>query len=404
MCKADSTRFTKRTRQTHRWLKTENTLTLFDDFNDSERLVAANECWAWVESFLRKIEDSVSLSIPTSDISRFNSSLPYSWTPVSQITNEMVELAKEVSVRTGGFYDPASCHLTDMWGFSPRTFAQDYTPRFAYDRPRLDDGSIPAPNPDDLTTAIRLCGPDGVTTERRQGKTGLIKTADDVLVAGEKMSYALDLGGIAKGWVCDAVLKTAKRCGFEYAAYSCESSMALARSASTLAMQRGDGRYTVSLARPRKKVGVRNYAQIWVRDRAVATSGDYGRCFEKDRIRYSHIINPRTGMPMNVSQENAFGGDGRQSGLCTVTLVGPDAARADALATAMCLMGREGAVNFYNDELAPDGWDFLAVEYDNARPGYLGLITSLLGDDLCLLDNLEVVSLVDAAGKVKLNS
>ena len=263
---------------------------------------------------------------------------------------------------------------------------------------------MPVPNPDYLATAIKLCGPDGVAAERRQGKTGLIKTADDVLVAGENMGFALDLGGIAKGWVCDAVLKTVKRCGFEYAAYSCESSMALAGSASTLAMRRGDGRYTVSLARPRKKVGVRNYAQIWVRDRAVATSGDYGRCFEKDGIRYSHIINPRTGMPMNVSQENAFGGDGRQSGLCTVTLVGPDAARADSLATAMCLMGREGAINFYNDKLAPEGWDFLALEYDNAKPGYLGLITSLVGKDLCLLDNLETVSSVDATGKVMLKS
>ena len=109
-------------------------------------------------------------------------------------------------------------------------------------------------------------------------------------------------------------------------------------------------------------------------------------------------------MPLNVSQENAFGGNGHQSGLCTVTLVGPDAARADALATAMCLMGREGAVSFYNDELASEGWDFLALEYDNARPGYLGLITSLFGDGLRLLDNLEIVSSVDATGKVMLKS
>lgn len=70
-------------------------------------------------------------------------------------------------------------------------------------------------------------------------------------------------------------------------------------------------------------------ATLKLRNRAVVTSGDYERFFERDGLRYHHLFDPRTGRPARRCQ--------------SVTVVAADAASADALATAAFVLGpREG--------------------------------------------------------------
>jgi thiamine biosynthesis lipoprotein len=394
---------TKKTMETHRWLKTDNRLTLYADFDDPERRAAAKECWAWVESLLERVDCYVSLSRDTSDVCRLNEATSGSWTPVKGFVADIVAAALQMTRDTDGMFNPATRWLTDAWGFSPRTWSRDYTPLLPYDRPRDEGGWMAPPDQEDIQALLLTCDVSGVSVERRSGRAGILKDGRSARIGDVVLPLCIDLGGIAKGWVVDQVMSIVHQCGFELAAYSCESSIAMTKSASELATRRGDGRYTLRLARPRPLDGVPDYLQLSLRDRCIATSGDYGRCRERDGVVYSHIINPKTGMPLNVTPEIAYGGERRQSGLCTVTLIGPSATMGDGLATAMCLMGAQGALELYNEKLASNGWDLVAVEYDNSDPNRLGLITSLAPDAFHLTDpTMDVRSERDASGRIRL--
>jgi thiamine biosynthesis lipoprotein len=69
------------------------------------------------------------------------------------------------------------------------------------------------------------------------------------------------------------------------------------------------------------------------KDNAVATSGDYRIYFETDGIRFSHIIDPDTGMPIHHN-------------LVSVTVIAPQSMTADGLSTTLMVMGAEQGMKF----------------------------------------------------------
>jgi thiamine biosynthesis lipoprotein len=96
-------------------------------------------------------------------------------------------------------------------------------------------------------------------------------------------------------------------------------------------------------------------------DVAIATSGDYRNYFEKDGVRYSHTIDPRTGRPIRHS-------------LASVTVVGKTCAEADAWATALMVMGEEQGMLLADHlglaiyMLVKDGEDFRAINSKAFEP------------------------------------
>ena len=88
---------------------------------------------------------------------------------------------------------------------------------------------------------------------------------------------------------------------------------------------------------------------IQLRDTGMATSGDYRNYFEKDGIRYSHMIDPRTGRPITHT-------------LASVTILHPSCMEADAFATAISVLGPDKGYQLALQENLPAFFIFRDVE------------------------------------------
>lgn len=133
---------------------------------------------------------------------------------------------------------------------------------------------------------------------------------------------AVTLDGIAKGRVVDGGVAQLRRLGYERVLVEAGGDL--------LAHGRRDdgGRWRVGVSHPRGEASP--LATLAVSDRALATSGDYAHTFSADYSRH-HILDPRQGIS--------------PAGLASVTVLAPAATDADALSTAVMVLGPEAGLN-----------------------------------------------------------
>lgn len=170
----------------------------------------------------------------------------------------------------------------------------------------------------------------GFYSEEFGRKEYKVPTNDELLSAMEKMKTKseIDFGAIAKGYCADRVVELLKKNGIEKAVISLGGNVA------TVGKNENGKPWTVGIQSPFDD-GL--YATIKVSDMAVVTSGDYVRFFEKDQKKYHHIIDPQTGYPAD-------------SGLSSVTIISKSSTTADALSTAFFVMGKDGAINYWEKD------------------------------------------------------
>ena len=125
----------------------------------------------------------------------------------------------------------------------------------------------------------------------------------------------IDLGAVAKGYAADCIRDLFVEKGINKAIIDLGGNVALI------------GEYTVGIRNPFEPDSL--YARITLKDKSAVTSGAYQRYFEHNGTRYHHIIDPRTGKCAN-------------SGLASVTVISPSSMQADALSTAIYVMGEKG--------------------------------------------------------------
>ncbi len=128
----------------------------------------------------------------------------------------------------------------------------------------------------------------------------------------------IGLGGIAKGYGVDRAMAVLLKHGVKHGMVNAGGDLKALG-------QRFGKSWEIAIRHPRERDRV--LAVLPVSNTCVVTSGDYERFFEVDGKRYHHILDPRTGRP--------------STGCMSATVCAPDAAFADSLATALCVLGPE---------------------------------------------------------------
>jgi thiamine biosynthesis lipoprotein len=241
-----------------------------------------------IQAAVDSVDSQMSTWKPQSDLSQFNDSAPDSWFPVSADLAFVVTRGLDISSMTDGAFDMSVGSIVNDWGFGPGGCGN----------------AVPKPNENAPPASFK-------DIKAQLSPPALFKS---------KPAY-LDLSGIAKGFGVDAVAEALNRHGISN--YIIEIDGEVRASGS-----KPDGtKWVVGLQRPdTSEHGVLRVMALGTV--ALATSGDYRRFFEKDGIRYSHTIDPRTRRPTT-------------SPVASVTVADTSCARADALATALLVMGPE---------------------------------------------------------------
>lgn len=383
--------YTSRSRVTSEYFSTVSMLQIFDDFRDPARVEAFEETWREVTQLLAELDAALSLSGQDSDVSRFNALRPGETAGLSPCTQEILTISREVYELSGGLYDPTVASLVDLFGFTPRFSLRNYRPQTGYDREKVG-GVLPLPRESDVQALQSLTGFSSVRFSDGQVE----KTAEPVPLCGQVCQQTIDLGGIGKGYAVDRVLALLREKGYAYGYFSCGGSSIGILSRATASKGAPEAaQWGVGIQYPRFTDRQETLLRVFTKDRALSTSGDYEHAYLVDGVRYSHLIDPRTGWPVNMPK------NGVQSGLCSVTVLGESAAYCDALSTALFVMGPLAAVSFMNREDMA-GFSYVMIGYRDGADR-CEIITNLSEKQYELLDpdRFSLCSALDGGGRVQ---
>ena len=254
---------------------------------DAARLRAAGEeALAEVD----RLEARLSLYRPSSEIARVNAQAARQPVRVSPQVFRLLEQARQFHRETGGAFDIAIAPLVRCWGFM--------------------SGSGRVPDPILLDQARHQAGMEHVTFD-----------SESVSVRFDREGVMLDLGAIGKGYAIDRAAKILREAGVTRALLHGGTSTIYGIGAPP-----DEEGWKVAIAGSQDES--RTIATVLLRDSALSVSAVWARSFEADGKKFGHVIDPRTGQPVN----NAV--------LAAVAL--PSATETDALSTALLVLGLEG--------------------------------------------------------------
>jgi thiamine biosynthesis lipoprotein len=246
-----------------------------------------------------------------SELLRITQNPKDTWLPVSEDFFNILSISQQLALATDGAFDVTAGPHIRNWRLSKR------------------DRRLPRPNT--LEDAFSKSGYRKLTLDP---KTKMIK------LASEEMR--LDLGGIAKGYAADAALAELKQQGFPQAIVAGSGDIVT-----------GDpppghpGGWAIGIRSLDREDSEKLTETVLLAHSAVSTSGDSQQFLNIDGVRYSHIVNPKTGLGLTER--------------IAVTIIGPNAVTTDSAATAVSVMGKKRGLAWV--ESRPD-LECLIVEKD----------------------------------------
>lgn len=253
------------------------TITLYDSKNEE----LLNTCFDYCKDY----ENTVSRTIKTSDISKINHAKGQP-VEVSDTTIELVEKGIEFAELTDGAFDITIAPLMELWDI------------------KNNSGNVPSES--DITEALSHVNYKNIVIE------GNVVTLTDP-------NAAIDLGGIAKGYIADQLKQYLLSEGVTSAIIN------LGGNVLTVGEKPDGTPFNIGIQKPFDKQNA-TITSVSVKDSSVVTSGSYERYFQVDDTIYHHILNTETGYPCN-------------NGLLSVTILSEESIDGDALSTACFALG-----------------------------------------------------------------
>ena len=263
------------------------TVTLFDQGQNARK---SGVIFREIFSRIREIENLMSVNIPSSYVSRINAAAGIKPVQVHEDVFRVIKRALYFAELSGGAFDPTIGPLVSLWGVSG-------------DNPRV-------PSQAEIDEILPLINWRNVELDDQQRSVFL-----------KHPGMAFDLGGIAKGFAAGEAAQIAKNAGVKRAIIDLGGDIV------TVGERRDGNPWGVAIQNPLERRG--SYIGILrVAATTVVTSGISERFFEKDGVRYHHIFCPFSGFPAD-------------SGLLSVTITTANSMDADALSTAVFVLGFE---------------------------------------------------------------
>lgn len=240
---------------------------------------------------IQRLEGLMSTHIPGSEVSAINQAAGVQPVPVSPEVFKVIERALYWARKTDGALDISVGPVQELW-------------QFANDHPSL---------------------PDKTAIEQKLSKVGYdkIHLENQTVFLAEK-GMQLHLGAIAKGYAVDQAARALQKNNIHHAFINAGGDL------KTLGNRPDKTAWKIGLQHPRKPESI--LASFSLSGKAVATSGDYQKYFNHEGTRYHHILNPKTGYPV--------------TGMTSATVVTDTVMDADALSTALFVMGAKKGLAF----------------------------------------------------------
>ena len=263
-----------------------------------------------------RLEQELSVFIPTSAISAVNRDAAQARVAVPAYVAELLSHCQRVHRDTKGAFDVTTTPLSRCWGFLRR------------------EAEVPRP--------------EAIADARRQvGFSAVHVSTDPPSVGFSRPGIELSLGAVGKGFALDCARAVLRAAGVHHALLSAGGSSIVALGG------RGNG-WVVDVVSPLRPG--RPIATLSLRNAALGTSGCGEQFVVQDGRRYGHVIDPRTGWPVEDT--------------LSATVVASDAAHADALSTAFLVGGRDLARRYCREH--PEVLALITPDDGSGRPLLVG--------------------------------
>lgn len=237
-----------------------------------------------------QLEDMLSRTKPGSDVYAINHSSGFPVT-VSPETADLLTKALAWCEASGGLLDITIGSVSELWDF--------------------ETGIVPDQH--DIDAALSH------VDWRTIGVEGNVVTLVDP-------EAKIDLGAVAKGYIADDLARMLRDAGVESAMIN------LGGNAYALGRRPDGTPWEVGIQNPAEPRGT-SIATVSATDLAIISSGTYERSFEREGVLYHHLLDPRTGMPM-------------QNGLASVSIAASESLTGDALSSIAFLLGETEGIAF----------------------------------------------------------